>query len=139
MELAASGSISVYIQYKMATTSSSSTSKAMGSKRGYGGACSVCHNEYTNRKKPKVCDCGNEIGGSFVEKVEITYCPASVEIYKTEQSSFRSVRVTPNDDRSFVYVEKENQMCYSMHPFASSKVSCNCVSSSLASILRKFR
>ena len=41
-----------------------------GRKRGYG-ECEKCGNEYTNRKKTRYCECGFELGGSFVGKAYI--------------------------------------------------------------------
>ena len=89
--------------------------KAIGSKRGKG-ACSSCHTEYANRTKPKFCECGYELGGNFVPKAKKKKekpCPPSVEIWKFENRSFYSVKLTPGDDRNFVLTESDNQsICY---------------------------
>ena len=89
-----------------------STSKSRGRKRGLG-VCNGCNEEYTNRKKPKFCKCGYELGGSFVPKVKKPPCLPSVEIWSFEGKSFLSVKKTPNDDRGFALVEHDkSKICY---------------------------
>ena len=88
---------------------------ASGSKRGYG-ACKVCYKEYSNRKKPKFCNCGNEIGGSYIEKSTTPKSsePYSVCIHNTPQDGkLLSVKITPQGDRRFSYMKGDYHICYS--------------------------
>jgi len=85
-----------------------------GSKRGCG-VCSVCSNEYSNRKKPKHCACGNFLGGSFVEKPKKAkeVQPVCVAIFTNQQhGKLSSVRVTPKGDRQFTFTKDEQKICY---------------------------
>jgi len=88
----------------------------MASKRGYG-ACLSCKKEYSNRKKPRYCTCGFEVGGLYEPsspQEKVTPPPKSVTVFKFESSggSLRSVKLTPNDDRQFVLVTDADKICY---------------------------
>ena len=86
---------------------------ATGSKRGLG-ACKVCFKEYSNRKKPKFCPCGNHLGGSFTEKTVVsTADPSSVCIYEQPSGEkLLSIRVSPKGDRKFCFIGKDHKICY---------------------------
>ena len=86
-----------------------------GSKRGYG-VCKMCFKEYSNRKKPKLCACGNDLGGNFVEKPVIPTFPepSSVCIHNNlEEGKLLSVKITPQGDRRFCYIKGDYHICYS--------------------------
>ena len=88
---------------------------AIGSKRGFG-ACKICFKEYSNRKKPKLCVCGNELGGNFAEKpVTPTFPePSSVCIHNNLQDGkLLSVKITPQGDRRFCFIKNDYRICYS--------------------------
>lgn len=83
----------------------------MASKRGYG-LCFSCKREYCNKKKPKYCPCGFELGGSYTMQVKVPPPPESVNVFISEADSLRSVKVTPNDDRQFMLVSENGRLCY---------------------------
>ncbi len=94
--------------------SSASIVLPKGNGRGYG-HCRSCGREYANRRKPKVCECGFHLGGSFeAKKVEqkSRRNASSVAIYETEDGTLRSVKLTPNDDRQFVFISKNSRICF---------------------------
>ena len=84
-----------------------------GSKRGYG-SCEVCNKEYLNRRKPKNCDCGFELGGSFEARdtVPKNRSIKSVLVYERTCGTLMSVQVTPNDDREFAFIADGKKICY---------------------------
>ena len=88
------------------TTSSTSSFVLTGTKRGTG-TCSKCGSSYPCRRKPKVCECGFELGGKFdgPKKIKAPPHPNSVEITILDGGSLRSVRVSQKDDRNFAFIQ----------------------------------
>jgi len=85
--------------------------KASGSKRGFG-ACGNCMKEYSNRSKPEFCECGNSLGGTHQPKVKKEKIASSVKLYDNGTTIISSVRVSPNDDRNFVFVSEDERICH---------------------------
>ncbi|XP_066915773.1 uncharacterized protein [Clytia hemisphaerica] len=91
-----------------------------GSKRGYG-SCQSCGQEYHNRKKPKVCDCGRELGGSFVcdsdnrnnlKLDDKKVLPVSVVVYNDDKGCLKSIKMNNNGDRKFLFATNSALVCY---------------------------
>lgn len=91
-----------------------------GSKRGYG-SCQSCGQEYHNRKKPKVCDCGRELGGSFVcdsdnrnnlKLDDKKVLPVSVVVYNDDRGCLKSIKMNNNGDRKFLFATNSDLVCY---------------------------
>ena len=85
-----------------------------GNKRSYG-CCQQCGKEYHNRKKPKVCVCGEMLGGTYVEKEakkERKVLPASVIVYENELGHLKSIKMNNNGDRKFLFQTESDLICY---------------------------
>ena len=84
-----------------------------GTKRGYG-SCKGCGKQYITRRKPKFCDCGFDLGGSFVKKdsKSIVRAPSSVAVYENSCGTLRSVKLTPKDERQFAFTNQNDRICF---------------------------
>lgn len=87
-------------------------------KRGFS-TCPSCKTSYPAKKKPKVCGCGTELGGSFKEKQPTDDVSAHCVVvfrYGTDDSAIEllSCRTTGRDTRVFVlYSDRANErLCY---------------------------
>ena len=88
-------------------------------KRGYG-HCHACRLEYPTRHKPKFCDCGQHLGGSY-EKDQKRAKKGSgynaVKIYETmdePKQTIYSAQTSDRDTRQFVIdcVDPTHRLCY---------------------------
>ena len=86
-------------------------------KRGYS-TCPACKLSYPARKKPKVCECGKELGGSFTEQGPKIVHPNCVLVFRNESqgSGFElfSCLTSGRDTRTFVLQGKNghDKLCY---------------------------
>ena len=70
--------------------------------------CRSCGRQYASRWKPKACECGFELGGSFKPTTtpKVTAGPKCVKVFSVETTDrhsivFYSIRTTTRDDRCF--------------------------------------
>lgn len=87
-------------------------------KRGYS-TCPACKLSYPARKKPKVCECGRELGGSFTEPSTKNILPGCVLVSSTngsQGSGFElfSCLTSGRDTRTFVLQgnNAHDKLCY---------------------------
>ena len=76
-------------------------------------------------KRTQCCECGFELGGSFVGKPPQPKCPASVKIWSY-----------PDDDRNFAFVSETEALC---HTNKYLQLQINCKSSAVNILKQAYR
>ena len=84
-----------------------------GRKRGHA-PCKKCQKHYVNWKKPNRCSCGYELGGKLILTIKTVSHnnPLSVIVYENTLGTLKSVKLTPNDNRQFVFTNDSEKICY---------------------------
>ena len=84
-----------------------------GRKRGHG-SCKKCQKQYVNWKKPNRCSCGYELVGKSILKIKTVSHnnPLRVIVYENTLGTLKPVKLTPNDDRQFLFTNDNEKICY---------------------------
>ena len=84
-----------------------------GRKRGHA-PCKKCQKHYVNWKKPNRCSCGYKLGGKSILTIKTVSHnnPLSVIVYENTLGTLKSVKLTPNDNRQFVFTNDNEKICY---------------------------
>ena len=84
-----------------------------GCRRGQG-HCKKCGAQFSNRSKPQYCQCGFELGGSYIGggSCKTPAAPQKVNVYENDTGVLYSIRVTAVDYQNFLLENNYDKICY---------------------------